>query len=110
MIVYQLRLYITGHTAKSENAIANLQRICSERLHSQCEIEVVDVLEQPEIAETEKILATPTLVKQSPQPSRRVIGDLSDLDQVIQGLGLQLIPASRKSTEDFQAGKFEGVK
>lgn len=98
MTKYHLRLYITGHTPKSEMAIANLHRICEERLAGECEVSVIDVLEQPQVAEREKILATPTLVKQSPQPTRRVIGDLSNLEQVLVGLGLRL--SSPKGTDE----------
>lgn len=109
MTIYQLTLYITGHTAKSEMAIANLQRICEERLDGQCEIRIVDVLEQPELAEHEKILATPTLIKQSPQPMRRVIGDLSNLDQVIQSLGLSREILARRK-EGMNNDEFGGAK
>lgn len=85
-----LKLYITGHTAKSDNAIANLQLIYETYLKGQCEIVIIDVLEQPQLAENDKILATPTLVKAYPPPSRRIVGDLSDIDKVIRGLGLQI--------------------
>ncbi|MBN1259550.1 MAG: circadian clock KaiB family protein [Anaerolineae bacterium] len=83
-----LHLYVTGGTFPSENARANLKRLCQERLGGCCQIRVIDVLEQSELAETHKIIATPTLLKLSPKPSRRIIGDLSDSDKVIAGLGL----------------------
>jgi len=67
-------------------AIANLRRICDEDLNGQYALEIIDVLEQPEVAETDRILATPTLIKQLPPPLRRVIGDLSDKDKVLLGL------------------------
>lgn len=86
MSKYLLRLYVTGKTARAEQAIANLRRICEEDLHGQYELQVIDVLEHPQLAEDEKILATPTLVKRLPPPLRRVIGDLSDKEKVLLGL------------------------
>lgn len=86
---YLLKLYITGHTPRSERAIANLQRICEDELGGQYEMVVIDILERPQLAEDEKILATPMLIKQLPPPLRRIIGDLSDTDRVILGLDLQ---------------------
>lgn len=86
---YLLRLYITGMTPRSERAIANLKRICEEDLKKQYEMEVVDVLEHPQLAENERILATPTLIKELPPPIRRVIGDLTDAEKVLLGLDLQ---------------------
>ena len=71
-------------------AITNLRRICEQELRGQYELEVIDVLEQPQMAEDEKILATPTLIKQLPPPLRRVIGDLSDKEKVL--LGLEVFP------------------
>jgi len=84
-----LKLYITGQTPRSARAIASLRRLCQERLGGQCETIIVDVLEQPQLAEQDKILATPTLIRQSPPPARRVIGDLSEIDKVITGLDLE---------------------
>lgn len=88
---YRLRLYVTGRTARSEVAIRNLQRICDTELQGDFNIEVVDVLEHPQLAEDEKILATPTLVRQLPEPVRKIIGDLSDREKVL--LGLDLVPS-----------------
>jgi len=85
---YVLRLYVTGHTKRSEAAITNLRRICDQELQGKYEMEVIDVLENPQLAEDEKILATPTLIKQLPPPLRRVIGDLSQTDKVLLGLDL----------------------
>jgi len=83
---YILRLYVTGRTVRAEEAIANLRRICEAELTGQYELQIIDVLEQPQLAEDEKILATPTLIKQLPPPLRRVIGDLSDKEKVLLGL------------------------
>ncbi len=88
---YRLRLYITGRTSHSQRAIANLQKICESDLKGEYEIEVIDVLEHPQLAEYEKILATPTLVRQLPEPVRKIIGDLSDRDKVLLGLDLLTI-------------------
>lgn len=85
---YQLKLFITGHTLYSWRAINNLRRICEEELGAEYELTIIDIQEQPQAAEDEKILATPTLIKESPPPVRRIIGDLSDRKQVLMGLEL----------------------
>jgi circadian clock protein KaiB len=94
---YLLKLYVTGKTPRAEKAIANLQRICSEELQGQYELQIIDVLEHPQLAEDEKILATPTLIKRLPPPLRRVIGDLSDKDKVL--LGLDVWPRTTESRD-----------
>ncbi len=86
----KMTLYITGLTPKSERAIANLRKVCDEELGDQYEIEVVDILEHPQLAEDQKILATPTLIKVLPPPLRRIIGDLSNLEKVLIGLDIQV--------------------
>jgi len=91
---YVLKLYVTGQTARAQRAIANLQRICEEELGGRYELVVIDVLERPQLAEDEKILATPTVVKELPAPIRRLIGDLSDSEKVL--LGLDLRPHTAK--------------
>src|SRR6476619_7754008 len=83
---YLLTLYVTGSSPRAKIAIANLDRLCKEELQGEYDLEIVDVLENPQRAEDEKILATPTLIKQLPPPLRRVIGDLSDKDKVLLGL------------------------
>jgi circadian clock protein KaiB len=83
---YLLKLYVTGKTPRAELAIANLRRICDEELRGEYEMQIIDVLEHPQLAEDEKILATPTLIKRLPPPLRRVIGDLSDKEKVLLGL------------------------
>lgn len=89
MSKYRLILYITGTSPRAKIAIANLQRLCENELEGQYELEIVDVLQHPQRAEDEKILATPTLIKMLPPPLRRVIGDLSDKDKVLLGLEVQ---------------------
>ena len=85
---YLLKLFITGQTIRSGRAIANLRRILEKELGMEYELIIIDVLEQPQDAEHEKILATPTLIKEFPPPVRRIIGDLSDTKQVLVGLEL----------------------
>lgn len=87
---YLLKLYVTGTSSRAEQAIENLERICAEDLAGEYVLEIIDVVKHPEAAERDKVLATPTLIKQLPPPLRRVIGDLSDRDKVI--LGLELRP------------------
>ncbi|NCO74061.1 MAG: circadian clock protein KaiB [Cyanobacteria bacterium] len=85
---YLLRLYITGNSLNSQRAIANLLKLCKEELSNQYKVEIIDVLEEPHRAEREKILVTPTLIKQLPPPLQRIIGDLSNKERVIYGLDL----------------------
>jgi circadian clock protein KaiB len=86
---FVLKLYVTGQTPRTERAIVNLRRICDESLGNQYQLFVIDVLEQPQLAEEERIIATPTLIKELPPPSRRIIGDLSDTEKVLEGLDLR---------------------
>jgi circadian clock protein KaiB len=83
---YLLKLYVTGKSPRAETAIANLQRICDEELQGEYDLQIIDVLEDPQAAEGDKILATPTLIKQLPPPLRRIIGDLSNKEKVLLGL------------------------
>ncbi|MHC5538441.1 circadian clock protein KaiB [Singulisphaera rosea] len=89
MSKYLIKLYVTGQTTRSLRAIANLKKICDEELSGLYDLDVIDVLERPQLAEDEKILATPTVVKELPQPIRRIIGDLSDSERVLLGLDLR---------------------
>lgn len=84
-----IKLYVTGRTPQAESAIRNLKRICDEELASEYRLEVIDVLERPQLAEDERILATPTLIKELPPPMRRIIGDLSDRERVLLGLDVR---------------------
>jgi circadian clock protein KaiB len=87
---YVLRLYVTGHTPRSTAAIEQMHAICDEVLSKRYALEVVDVLERPQLAVDERIIATPTVIKRLPDPLRRVIGDLSDSEKVL--AGLELVP------------------
>lgn len=88
MTRYSLVLFITGNTAKSSRAIATLRSIFGSELDDQ-DITIVDVLERPDLAEAERILATPTLIRQAPPPARRIIGDLSDRNTLLRSLDLE---------------------
>lgn len=85
---YRLKLYVTGRTARAARAVTTLRGLCEAELPGAYDLIVIDVLEHPQLAEDEKILATPTLIKEMPPPSRRIIGDLSDIGKVRLGLGL----------------------
>ncbi len=87
---WRLRLYVAGQTPKSRQALVNLKRICEEHLAGRYEIEVVDLLEHPQLARGDEIIAVPTLVRQLPEPITKIIGDLSDTERVL--VGLQLTP------------------
>jgi circadian clock protein KaiB len=93
---FLLKLYVAGSTPRAALAIENLRRICDNDLAGRYDLEIIDVLEHPELAEQDKILATPTLIKQLPPPLRRVIGDLSDSEKVLLGLELRQLPPSDK--------------
>jgi circadian clock protein KaiB len=87
----KLILYITGHTSKSLRAIKTLRDLSEGELKDIIEIKIIDVLEHPQLAEDDKILATPTLVKTLPGPIRRIIGDLSETEKVLLGLDIRYI-------------------
>jgi len=88
---WELRLYVAGKTAKSVAAFENLTRLCEEHLRGKYRIEVVDLLVHPQLAKGDQIVAIPTLVRKLPQPIRKVIGDLSNVERTL--VGLQLRPA-----------------
>ena len=91
---YNLRLYVAGQTPKSITALANLKRICDEHLAERYQIEVIDLLEHPQLAAGDQILAVPTLVRRLPEPLKRIIGNLSDMERVLVGLDLRPVAAS----------------
>ncbi len=86
---WELRLYVAGMTPAAERAIANIKNICEAHLAGQYTLEVVDLFEQPALAEGDQILAVPTLVRELPSPLRKVIGDLSNTEKVLVGLDLR---------------------
>jgi len=97
---FELRLYITGKTSKSERAIENLREICDKQLSGLYTLQIIDVLESPQLAEDEKILATPTLIKDLPPPLKRIIGDLSNSEKVLLGLDLSPVSANNRGKDD----------
>lgn len=87
---WTLRLYVAGQTPKSITAFINLKKICEEHLAGRYRIEVIDLLENPQLAQGDQILAIPTLVRKLPVPVRKIIGDLSNTERVL--IGLDLLP------------------
>ena len=85
---YILRLFVTGASPNSSRAVANLKEICETHLKGKYELEIIDVYQQPLIAENEQIIALPLLIKKSPSPQKRLIGDMSDIEKVLRGLNL----------------------
>jgi len=86
---WELRLYVAGTTPKCVAAFANLKKICEEHLQGKYQIQVIDLLENPQLARDDQILAIPTLVRQLPPPVRKIIGDLSNTERVLVGLDLR---------------------
>ncbi len=89
--VWELRLYTAGQTPRSVAAFANLQKLCAEHLPGRYNIEVIDLMEHPQLAAGDQIVAIPTLVRKLPEPLRRIVGDLSNTERTL--VGLQLRPA-----------------
>ena len=96
---YLLKLYINGNTPNSMRALENIKKICKEDLQEQYEIMVIDITKTPELAEEDKIIATPTLVKALPSPLRKIIGDLSNKDKVIFGLDIMNLNVNAQKEE-----------
>lgn len=95
---WNLRLYVAGQTPKSLRAFANLKRICDDYLPGRYRIELVDLLENPQLAAGDQIVAIPTLVRKLPEPLRRIVGDLSNTERTL--VGLQLRPANEPASKD----------
>jgi circadian clock protein KaiB len=91
---YILRLYVAGQTRKSLAAFSNLKKICEDHLVGKYKIEIIDLLEKPQLAKGDQILAIPTLVRKLPPPLKKIIGDLSDTEKVLVGLDI-------RPTKDF---------
>ncbi len=89
---WRLRLYVAGQTPRSLTAFANLRQICEQHLPGRYEIEVIDLARQPQLAQSDQIVALPTLVRRLPVPIRRVIGDLSNTERVL--VGMDLLPTA----------------
>ena len=89
---WNLRLYVAGQTPKSIVALANLKKICEEYMQGKYQIEVIDLMENPQLAQKDQIVAIPTLVRSLPEPLKRIIGDLSNTERVLVGLNLEARP------------------
>jgi len=87
--LFELRLYVAGHTPKSVRAFDNLRLICDEHLAGRYRIEIIDLLKDPQLGRGDQILALPTLVRKLPTPIKRIIGDLSNKERVLVGLDLR---------------------
>ena len=89
-LTYELRLYVAGQTPKSDLAFSNLKQICDEHLQGRYAIEVIDLVETPQLARGDQIFAVPTLVRRLPEPIKKIIGDLSNTERVLVGLDLRV--------------------
>jgi len=92
-VFWELCLYVAGQGSKSITAIANLRHFCEEHLHGRYHIEIIDLAKNPELAQSDQILAIPTLVRKLPKPARKLIGDLSKTDKMLVGLDVSFSPA-----------------
>lgn len=87
-IIYKLRMYVTGASPNSAKAISNIKNICDEHLSGKYDLEIIDIYQEPLIAQREQVVAIPMLVKSSPLPLKRLIGDMSDKEKVLSAFGL----------------------
>ena len=92
--MWELRLYVAGQTVKSMQALANLKTYCEQHLKGRYRLEIVDLLQHPQLAEGDQILAIPTLVRKVPAPIRKIIGDLSNQERVLVGLDIRALDHS----------------
>lgn len=88
-VILELRLYVAGQTPKSLIALKNLKKICDDHLQGRYRLHVIDLVKTPQLAQNDQILAIPTLVRNLPQPIRKIIGDLSDTQRVLVGLNIR---------------------
>jgi circadian clock protein KaiB len=88
--LWEFKLYVAGHTPRSVTAIANLKALCEEHMPGRYKIEIIDLIERPELARSDQVVAIPTLVRKLPVPIRRIIGDLSNTERVLVGLQVKL--------------------
>ncbi len=96
---YVLRLYIAGLTPRSTLAVQNIRRICEEHLEGRYDLQVIDLYQQPVLAEGEQIIAAPTLIKKLPLPLRRFIGDMSNTDRILVGMDLRTAEQKRAAAD-----------
>jgi len=102
---YVLRLYIAGTTPGSTRAVETLREICDEHLDGRCDVEVIDVYQQPVLARDEQIIAVPTLVKKLPAPLRKIIGDFANKERVLIGMDLKPKSDEKKPSKKAAAEK-----
>jgi circadian clock protein KaiB len=88
--LWEFKLYVAGHTPRSVTAIANLKSLCEEHMPGRYKIEIIDLIERPELARSDQVVAIPTLVRKLPGPIRRIIGDLSNTERVLVGLQVKM--------------------
>lgn len=88
--VYLFRLFITGASPNSGRAVRNIREVCEQYLPEKYTLEIIDVYQQPELAKKEQLIALPLLIKKFPLPEKRFVGDLSDNEKVLRGLGLKV--------------------
>jgi circadian clock protein KaiB len=93
--IYRLRLFVAGTAPRSLRAVESLRRICETHIPGRYELEIIDIYQQPELAERDGILAAPTLLKVAPQPERRISGDLLDARRILRGLEIEPAAESR---------------
>ncbi len=96
---YVFRLFVTGTTARSSRAIANVKKICDQYLQGRYKLEVIDLYQQPQLAQSEQIVAAPTLIRRLPLPVRKVLGDMSRTERMLVVLGLQRAPEEEPPAE-----------
>ena len=89
---YNLRLYVAGQTPKSMAAIANIRKLCDRYLPGRCTVDIIELMKDPALAQRHQIVAIPTLIRELPEPIRRIIGDLSDTQRVLLGLDIEHSP------------------
>jgi circadian clock protein KaiB len=106
----KLRLYVAGQTPKSMAALSNLQRICAAHMDGKYDLEVIDLMKNPQLAQGDQILAIPTLVRNLPVPIRKIIGDLSNVDRVLVGLDLRAPQRDARSNAPHGSDKGIGAK
>jgi circadian clock protein KaiB len=99
--LYRLLLLVAGNSLRSRRAIDNLQRVCDEHLRGQVDLDIIDIYQHPELAKKYQVVAAPTLLKLLPLPVRRIIGDLSEHDRVMEGLQVAGVPTKTASCDTF---------
>lgn len=103
-VKFVLTLYITGMRPRSQRAIDNIRRLCDEHLAGRYELQIIDIYQQPALAQSAQIIAAPTLVKKLPPPLRQIVGDMSDDGRVLLALGIRLPESSKQPARPSSSG------